>query len=187
MTAPDPLTRAELTIALAGTRDEVSAYFAALDPQAFTAGTEERWSPAHHLDHLNRANLPVAAGLSIPRHLLAPREPDEPSRTYAEIRASYHAALVGGLKTVGRFLPSPNGDQSALVTRYRATMNDLLEQLTPWTDAELDACSMPHPVLGTLSVREMLHFTHYHNHHHLRGVQLLQASSASAAPDTDAP
>ncbi|WP_309569529.1 DinB family protein [Deinococcus sp.] len=182
MTAADPVTRAELIAALNATRDDVSTYFGALDPQAFTAGSDERWSPAHHLDHLTRATTPVAAGLGISLHLLAPREPGVASRSYAEVRAAYLAALAGGQKAFGRYLPSPDGDQTAIVARYTDAMNTLLENLAHWFDADLDACSMPHPVLGTISVREMLHFTHYHNHHHLCGVQTGVGPAARGSP-----
>ncbi|MFD1732536.1 hypothetical protein ACFSC4_17950 [Deinococcus malanensis] len=42
-------------------------------------------------------------------------------------------------------------------------------QVQGWPDHELDARSMPHPVLDMLTVREMLYFTIEHNLHHLRG------------------
>lgn len=87
------------------------------------------------------------------------------------MRAAGHAALAGGQKAFGRYLLYPDGDPAALVARHAGVMNALLDNLAPWTDTDLDARSMPHPVLGTLSVREALHFTRYHNLHHLRGVQ----------------
>jgi hypothetical protein len=35
-----------------------------------------------------------------------------------------------------------------------------------WSEAELDAYRLPHPLLGRLSVREMMFFTLLHNRHH---------------------
>jgi len=36
-----------------------------------------------------------------------------------------------------------------------------------WSELQMDRIRLPHPVLGKLSVREMLFFTLYHNQHHL--------------------
>ena len=179
MTTLEPVTRDDLIAAFHAARDEIGAYFAGLPAPVFLNGTAERWSPAHHLDHLIRSNAPVTAGLNIPRHLLAPRDPGEGSRSYAGVRAEYHAALAGGQKAFGRYLPEPRDDQTALVTRYRDGLDALLGALGAWTDGDLDTCNMLHPVLGNISVRELLHFTLYHNWHHLGGVRLLFGQDAT--------
>jgi hypothetical protein len=36
-----------------------------------------------------------------------------------------------------------------------------------WGERSLDRLRLPHPALGTLTVREMLLFTLYHNLHHV--------------------
>ena len=38
------------------------------------------------------------------------------------------------------------------------------------SQADLDRYRLPHPLLGKLTVREMLFFTVYHNYHHVRSV-----------------
>jgi hypothetical protein len=39
-----------------------------------------------------------------------------------------------------------------------------------WREADLDRYLLPHPLLGKLTLREMLHFTLYHNYHHVQSV-----------------
>jgi hypothetical protein len=39
-----------------------------------------------------------------------------------------------------------------------------------WSERALDRFRLPHPALGQLTVREMLHFTLYHNLHHVENV-----------------
>lgn len=55
-----------------------------------------------------------------------------------------------------------------------ATRTELSQQLWSaidvWRDADLDRYLLPHPLLGKLTLREMLFFTLYHNYHHVQSV-----------------
>lgn len=150
-------------------RDTVSDFVRGLSVAQFTAGTVQRWSPAHHLDHLQRSNAPVAAGLGMRERL--PYVPPQPGRSFEQVQAAYRARLAEGAQASGRFLPEPTMDMGTQLGQYRESLTALHGQLLDWSDAELDARSMPHPVLGVLTVREMLYFTIEHNLHHLRGMQ----------------
>lgn len=172
-----PFTQAEIVAALGQTREEVGAYFAGLSPEHFTHGDAETWSPAHHLHHLIVSNKPVASALALSRDRLPARDAAQPSRSYADIRALYRDVLATGVKAFGRFLPDPQGTQADLVAEYGQTLEALQAQVQGWSDADLDAHTLAHPVLGPLSVREMLLFTLYHNAHHRAGVQNMTALS----------
>lgn len=43
--------------------------------------------------------------------------------------------------------------------------------LEQWSEADLDRVRMPHPILGPLTVREMLFFTLYHDGHHVEAAR----------------
>ncbi len=47
------------------------------------------------------------------------------------------------------------------------TVSGLVGKIPGWSEAALDRYRLPHPLLGKLTVREMLFFTLYHNAHHL--------------------
>jgi hypothetical protein len=53
---------------------------------------------------------------------------------------------------------------------WREVANSLCEATVPWGEGSLDRCRLPHPLLGKLTVREMLFFTLYHNLHHVQNV-----------------
>ncbi|MDB5044878.1 MAG: hypothetical protein JWQ08_928 [Deinococcus sp.] len=167
----EPFTQPEISAALGQTREEVGAFFAGLSAEQFAQGNAETWSPAHHLHHLTISNAPVGMALGLPRDRLPARNTAQPSRSYPEMQALYREALATGVKASGRFLPDPQGNQAELVTGYQQTLDTLQAQLHGWHDTDLDAHTLAHPVLGPLSVREMLLFTLYHNAHHLAGVQ----------------
>lgn len=151
-------------------QETVSDYVRGLSDSQFTAGTAERWSPAHHLDHLYRSNTPVAAGLGI-RERLPYVAPDQQRRSFGEVQAAYRTRLAEGAQASGRFLPEPANDLGVQLELYRGSLKALHEQMQGWSDDELDARGMPHPALGVLTAREMLYFTIEHNLHHLRGMQ----------------
>lgn len=159
--------------ALRGDRDELSAFFAALTPEQFAQAAPGRWSASQHLDHLTRSHRVLALALSMPRDRFGwGRRTPPGSRSEPEVRAAYLAALRGGVKASGRFLPEPHGTQAEQVQQYRESVDLLGHHLSAFcTDDELDAATLPHPALGEVTLREMLHFTRYHNRHHLSGVQ----------------
>lgn len=167
----DPATRGDFLNALAGAADDIGGFFAGLDAEAFWDGTPERWSAAHHLDHLIRSSLPVANGLGAARGRLQPLPAEHQSRTYAQIEAEYRAALSSGAKAFGRWLPQPEGDQTELVGRYRASLDAVNDALAGWSNTELDAWAMPYPALDVLSVRGTPLFTLMRNRHHWEGVR----------------
>lgn len=161
----------ELERALGQTGQEVGGFFAGLPGAAFFDGDDERWSPAHHLAHLTVSNTPVASALGLPKDRLTVLPSGRPARSYTEIQELYRVALSQGVRASGRFLPHPQGTSAELVTAYLGSVNLLRQAIGSWADEDLDRLALPHPVLGLLSVREMLYFTLLHNRHHLDGVR----------------
>jgi len=53
-----------------------------------------------------------------------------------------------------------------VLQRWQKVAAGLDAVLERWDDKRLDRYQLPHPVLGKLTVREMLFFTLYHNKHH---------------------
>jgi hypothetical protein len=47
----------------------------------------------------------------------------------------------------------------------------MLKKIGQWSEKNLDAYLLPHPLLGKITVREMLFFTTFHTDHHLNIMQ----------------
>lgn len=80
--------------------------------------------------------------------------------------------LAGGGKA-GRFSPSAchvpadvAGWQRDLIYQCQAEIAALAVAVEPWTEMNLNCCQLPHPLLGKLTVKEMLFFTLYHYEYH---------------------
>ncbi len=54
-----------------------------------------------------------------------------------------------------------------MIGRSHEEMQRLNVAIGKWNDRNPDRTLLPHPLLGKLTVREMLYFTIYHVEHHL--------------------
>ena len=177
MTDRAPHTQAELILALTRSKQDVAVFFAGIDTGSFFAHPEGVWSAAENLDHLIRAVSPVAKALRIPRLLtrLAFGAAKSPARDYAAIAQAYTEQLREGGAASGRVMPqieAQPADSAAarqqLLNAWREACDKLSVIVGTWSEADLDVHQLPHPLLGNLTVREMLFFTLYHNGHHVR-------------------
>lgn len=173
--AIEPQSRDDIVRALARVHDESRAYWMSFTPEAFHAPLGDAWSPAENVRHLTKSIRPVAGALKIPRLILRWRfgRAKEPSRTYVALREEYHRRLAAGGKA-GRFAPSPQdppadaaSSREHILAQHAAAVAALSEAAMRWPEKALDRLRLPHPLLGLLTVREMLFFTVYHNQHHV--------------------
>ena len=175
----EPGSRLEILRELRSLHQQSTSFWESFDTARFFAPLGEAWSPADNIRHLIKSSRPVAVALRVPKMLLIVPGAGvgwRGSRSYAEVRETYLAALAGGVQA-GRFAPTPRkveGDlESArreLMARREAVAVNLHAAVEAWGDRGLDRLRMPHPALGQLTVREMLLFTLYHNLHHVLNV-----------------
>lgn len=173
--AADPHTKDELLLALAALQRQAVNLFSTLPANVFITAAPDAWSPAQNLDHLIRSVRPVAQALRLPKwllRLLFGRSPN-PSRSYGAVCDEYLAKLAAGAEASGRYLPAgPNpaaaagSAQEGLLQQWESVCSDLVAALSTWSEGDLDKHRLPHPLLGKLTVREMLFFTLYHIRHH---------------------
>jgi hypothetical protein len=175
---PSPFARDAIAAALRALRTDSDRYWSALSTHEFFASLGSGWSPAENVRHLTKSVRAVRMGVAMPRLVLLVRfgPARGRSRPLDEIRTAYHGVLAKGGKA-GRFAPSKENDvgdhearRRAIMTAHTEAVEALAAALMRWNDASLDRYRLPHPLLGKLTVREMLLFTLYHNLHHVRVV-----------------
>lgn len=143
-----------------------------LSEEQFTQQPDGKWSVADVTQHLYLSARPVARLMTGPRDVLLQwGEPEKLSRTYDEIANTYQKVLATGVKAPATMSPRPEDmqvDKSTILQRFMSIYQALIEASGTWLEQELDRYMIPHPALGKLTVREMLHFTSAHTQHHLR-------------------
>lgn len=176
------MSRDEILQALEQQEREGVAYWSAFPLDTFFAKIGASWSPAETVRHLTKSTRPVARALSLPRLVLRVMfgRSRRPSQTYDSLLARYHHLLAEG-GGAGRFAPSASAenDRDAVMHRFATTNRDLRQAIARWPDPKLDAYQLPHPLLGKLTVREMLFFTLLHQRHHVEIVQRRLREAAS--------
>jgi hypothetical protein len=138
-------------------------------------GSEQKWSPMMQLDHLIRSTRAVNRGLMVPKFLFPfitgkiKRNP----YSYIEIVEKYSNKLAEGAKATGGYIPKERkiNDFPKLLIEMKREQKRMIENLNNWTETDLDKNVMPHPIIGKISVREMLFFTIYHIEHHAKSIQ----------------
>lgn len=146
---------------------------AALPPAVFFAPQGEKWSPAEHVDHLIRSVKPMSAALGWPRPVLRLLfGSGDGSRPTTQLVGGYLSRLAAGAGARGRYLPANEGieasaaGQRQLLGRCGRLGGGVERALAGWSDEALDRYRLPHPLLGRLTVREMLAWALYHGRHH---------------------
>jgi hypothetical protein len=170
---PHPATKLEILAALESNAQAIAEFFSAIpDPQMFD-GDPDYWSPAHHLAHLTKTSASVERAL---RSGALPLHPTARSRTYAEVRdaatASLGATPKGRLLEMGRgVVIAPGTSRTQVVNGFTTASAELRATAAAWTEEDLDRFALTHPLIGEMTVREMLLFFVVHERHHLKLVR----------------
>ncbi len=170
--------RREIIEALEAAHEVGVEYWAGFTTPVFFAPIGTHWSPAEHVRHLTRSMTPLLPVLRVPRMALRLvfGQAAQPSRSIESLDAQYSKALAAG-GTAGRFTPPPDQAiandvrRNQIMDAHSETLRGLTQAMERWTESELDACRLPHPLLGKLTVREMMLFTLLHNRHHLEACE----------------
>ena len=161
----------EIISALSEKVDAFNNYIAPLNKEQFEATRNGKWSAGQNLDHLIRAIKPLQPAYSLPKFVLRILfgKTNRPSKTYDELVAKYKTKLVAGGRASGPFIPPfiSFEKKNELVRKYDEQKQKLIAKIGKQSENDLDVYILPHPLLGKVTLREMLYFTIHHNEHHL--------------------
>jgi len=169
------ITKIELIKVLKESNQCVTTWFTEIPATDFFTRHGEVWSASDNVDHLIKAHKPVAKALKLPKITLRAMfgKPDKASMMYEELCQIYRDEIARGAQASGRYLPNQeNPDSNAetkkreLLEQFSKASTELVSAVEKWDDKELDDYLLPHPILGKLTIREMLFFTIYHNLRH---------------------
>lgn len=168
---PPGMTRSEIATRL---REDYKRFAVMISSQAdedFVRAEPGQWTPGHQLDHIYRSVRPLRMAVQLPAFV--PRllfgKAKQPSRTYEEVVARYKDKLASGAKATRGYIPKEVtvANRNRLLIKMTDTVESLAKRIEKMDEDKLDTILLPHPILGKLTLREMLYFTIYHvGHHH---------------------
>jgi uncharacterized damage-inducible protein DinB len=168
-------TKAELIRTLKDSHRRVIAWFTEIPAKGFFTRYGEVWSASDNVDHLVKAHKPVAKALKLPKITLRAMfgKPEKVSMTYEELCQIYRDEIARGARASGRFLPNQESPaaqaevkKKELLEQFSKASAELVSATEKWDENELDQYLLPHPIIGKLTIREMIFFTIYHNLRH---------------------
>jgi hypothetical protein len=185
MSITSPQTQEQISEAFGQQETESVAYWNAFDTDAFFRRIGSSWSPAETVRHLVKSTRPVAKAMGTNKILLRLMfgKAGRPAMSYDQLCARYDQALDDGGQA-GRFAPSPRSESDpeawrlTIMRDYAGVNTGLRNAIARWSEDKLDRYRLPHPLLGKLTMREMLFFTLYHQRHHVDVVKRRLAESS---------
>lgn len=161
---------------------EVVYTFKSISHEELFAHLDGGWSPIETLEHLIKASKEVKSTLKRSGILLRLRggKPKHTSRRYAELQQAYLVLLAGGAhvdqNSPARIEQPGSRDEidkmrQKAMRRWKTLNNDVRSTLELWREKELEKYQISHPIMGKLTIREMLLLTIYHDLHHLHMIQ----------------
>ncbi len=142
-----------------------------LTSQEFIRSTSEKWSPGQQLEHIYLSVKPVRQAFALPKFILKYLfgKANRPGRNYDELVNKYKQKLEQGGRATGRFVPKNVAweQKPVLIRNLNREIEKLSRHMDRFSENDLGQYVLPHPLLGKLTLREMLYFTAYHvGHHH---------------------
>ncbi|MBS1617555.1 MAG: DinB family protein [Bacteroidetes bacterium] len=165
------MTRSEIATRLREDHKRFAVMLSSQTDEDFVRAADGKWTAGHQLDHIYRSVVPLRTAMQLPGfvpRLLFGRA-KAPSHSYEEVVAKYKERLSAGGQAVGRYRPKPVSvsSRNRQIIKLTDTVEKLAKKVEKMDEEKLDSIVLPHPLLGKITLREMLHFTIYHvGHHH---------------------
>jgi len=164
------MNKGDILLQLFNNHSRFSKLINSLSDSDFLRSTNGKWTPGQQLEHIVKSVRPVNLAFGLPGFLLriAFGKANRASKSYEALVEKYHAKLAAGGKSSAPFIPKAVtvADREKLSKKLHALINSLIGRADSISEDQLDALLLPHPLLGKLTLREMLYFTIYHAEHH---------------------
>jgi hypothetical protein len=165
------MTRQQITTRLNENHKVFIDYMNSLSEKDFMYAPKEKWTAGQQLEHILLSVKPLVQVLMLPNFAIKMwfGKSNRQGKTYDELIAKYKSKLQLGGRASGRFVPKPVifQQRTKLAEAIIQLINKLDKQFNKFSDKDLDEMILPHPLLGKLTLREMMYFTIYHVEHHL--------------------
>jgi len=147
-----------------------STYIAGMSLDAYEYSYQEKWNAGQHLDHIIKSVSVLTKAFGIPRFILKSKfgVANRASRTPEALIEKYLEKLKTAKPTPSRFQPDIinfNAKEKA-IKKLQKQVDKLCKITMKYSEGQLDVYILPHPLLGKLTLRELLYFTSYHVKHH---------------------
>jgi len=147
-----------------------SNYIADLSLDEYEFSYQEKWNAGQHLDHIIKSVAILTKAFAVPKFILKRKfgVANRSSRTPDALIVKYLKKLKTAKPTPSRFQPDNINftQKEKALKKLQKQVNKLCKRAVKFSEDKLDVYILPHPLLGKLTLRELLYFTNYHVKHH---------------------
>ncbi len=135
-------------------------------------GPENKWTFGQHILHLADAIQLLNNALSYPKFILKYKfgKSNRATRSYDVVVKNYQEKLAKNQEIATEFnskLKIPVlQEKTILVNKLKIQNKKLQYKTNKLKDTDLDMLLIPHPLMGRMTVREIIMWTAYHTAHH---------------------
>ena len=171
------MTKEKIISELEASNKSFVSYITSLDEKSFLYTANNKWCAGQQAEHILRSLKPVNFAFIFPSFLLKIifGKANRPSRNYAGLIHRYYEKLKAGGKAQGRYVPGnvEYNQKNNICNGIISVTESLCNKAAKFTEIELDNSILPHPIMGKLTLREMLFFPRYHTEHHRVSIEEL--------------
>ena len=142
--------------------------------QKWESGPDGKWTTGQHILHLVKTGEMLNSALSYPKFLIRYKfgVSNRPSRSYDEVARRYDEKLSKNEEKVREFnkslrVPSPD-EKQYLLDELIINSKKLQYKTKRIRDKRLDKLLLPHPLMGKMTLREIIMWSAYHTDYHYR-------------------
>lgn len=165
------MTKEEIISELSKRHNFFTAHIQSLNEKDFMFSNNGKWTAGQQLDHILRSVSPLVQAFMLPKFVpgLLFGKANRPSKSYDELVVKYKEKLANGGVATGAFVPPAISydKKEKLCKQVNSKVEKLCKQVNSFSEQQLDEYILPHPLLGKLTVKEMLYFTMHHVDQHL--------------------
>jgi hypothetical protein len=168
------MNKPEIRQALRQAHEQFINYLNGLSEAEFTFAADDKWTTGQQMEHIYLSLKPLRQIMMLPPFLLRWLwgKPNRPGRSYEALVARYQQKLSEGGRATGRFIPKlvPFTKREELAQTIRSEVEKIGYRLDHFSEQELNNLLLPHPLLGKLTLKEMMFFSIYHVGHHQKSI-----------------
>lgn len=162
----------ELLTAFIKNHQDVIQYIDGLDNIEFAYKRIDKWSAGQQLEHILQTISIFPKILFSKEYILEKFGTiNRPTWSYETVLDNYSKT---SLKAPERFLPKGEvsmNQKASIISTINETLTQIKQMLEPYTEEEFDTLTLPHPLLGIMTIREMFYLMSYHPLHHQKQIQ----------------
>lgn len=154
-------------------------YLSNLSKEEFEFSIDEKWTAGQQLEHIILSIKAILSVFSMDKLIIEQNfgRTDRPNRTYEVLLYESEKKLTEGGKSPRRFIPETIivNQRESLSEKLTFLIKEFVLKIEIFSESELDNLLIPHPLLGNLTLREMLYNTVHHvEHHQLKAIANLK-------------